>query len=361
MTLTEAVSRIAALTNKLATDSIKVIPRMKAHINEVCRREWNTFPWTFRKREYMIPTVAGVTSGTVSVTNANNLITFSSAVLSTSEHQGWYFRITTDNPVNWYKVTHVASTTTAYISPAYQGTTDADAVYELRKVDYDIPSEVDQVLTLKMLADGHYITIQDPMSLNESAIVTETGMPAAAVVWESNPIPSTYTTGTVSGTIATNTLTGSGTAWLSNLKPGDIINVSSTDYTVYEVLTDTSLTLYNALKATVSAGTTYTATRKFVAKVRVKPTSDQIYTISIIALRKYHNLVADSDSNELLNRYESAVIQSCVELEHIAGPDSRAAEQNSRASALWAEAKSQDRGQGKRQRKPIFSNRRYDR
>lgn len=361
MALTDTVARIASLTNKLSTDT-RVLARIKYHVNEICRREWNGFPWSCRGREYHFATKAAVTTGTVSVTNENNLVTFSSAVLTTSEHKGWYFRVTTDNPINWYRVTHVASTTQAYISPAYTGSTAATATYELRKVDYELPSEVDELEWVKLYSNSGFVTITNPTQLNDGSVVMDSGAPMAAVVYESNPIPTTYSTGTVSGTSGQYTLTGSGTSWLANLKPGDVITISSQDYTIYEVLTDTSLTLYNALKQTYNAGTSYSVSRQFAPKLRIKPSADRVYTVCVRARRKYHDLVNDEDSNELLNKYESAVIQSCVELEEIASPDSRAEAQNSRAAVLWMEARSQDRGShNRRQTKPIFSNRRYNR
>ena len=358
MTLTNAITRIAAMTNKLATDT-KFIARAKSHLNEVCRREWNNFPWKHRQREYLIPTVAEVTSvttgGTVSVTASNPLITFSSAVLSTTEHKGWYFRVTTDDPNNWYKIVNVASTTTAYLSPAYQGSTAGTATFELRKLDYDLPPEVGEVKRIKFMATNGFVDITDPATINATSLVSTTGMPQAAVVIESNPIPTTYTTGTATGTIATNTLTGIGTAWLTNVLPGDCLTVGGYDYKVYEVLTDTSLVLYNALKTSPS-GATYSIKRQFVKKIRLNPIADRVYTLTVMGLRLYHDLVADTDSNELLNLYDSAVIQSCVELEQIHSPDSRADAQNVRASTLWEHARSSERGTAnKRKSNPIFN------
>lgn len=362
MTLTEAITRIAALTKKLSTDSTSVIPRIRGHVNEICRREWNTFPWTFRNREYHFKLEPEVTTGTVSVTNGSNTVTFSSAVLTTSEHKGWYFRVVGDSPTNWYRVNHVISTTQANIGPAYLGTTSGTATYELRKLDYNLPPEVDEVILVKVLSDSGYVSTTDIPSISESSPVMTEGSPMVVRIYESNPIASTYTTGTVTGTSGQTSLTGaSSPAWLSNILPGDVLTISGNNYTVYEVLTDTAITLYNKLKTSPSA-TAYTATRSFVQRLRIYPPSDQSRTVMVLYRRKYHDLVNDADSNELLDRHESAVVQSCVELEQISSPDSRADAQNLRAADLWAAAKVKDRGMvPKVKRRPIFSNRTYRR
>lgn len=358
MTLTQAVSRIAGLCNKLATETVKVVPRIKGHVNEVCRREWNGWPWSFRQREYPIALKIAVTAGTANVSNASQSVTLSSALLSTSEHKGWYFRVSSANPCNWYKVINVTSTTVFTISPAYQGTTNATASYELIKLDYDLPPEVDEVTTVKLMFQGRAVTLTDIPSISEGTPVLVRGLPQAATIYESNPIPATYSTGTVTGTAGLNTLTGaSSPAWLANVLPGDVITISSIDYTVYEVLSDTSLVLYNAL-TTSPSGTAYSITRQFSPKLRITPGADLAYAAIVVARRKYHNLVANTDSNELLMKYESAVIGSAVELEHIAGPDGRAAEQNQRASTLWEQARGADRGTHPRQkRRPVFMSR----
>jgi hypothetical protein len=69
-----------------------------------------------------------------------------------------------------------------------------------------------------------------------------------------------YTTGTVSATAGTNTITGSGTSWTTVEGLGRMSNIiiGSNRYTVKSVGSDTSITTYEAIVSTVSAGTAYT-------------------------------------------------------------------------------------------------------
>lgn len=71
-----------------------------------------------------------------------------------------------------------------------------------------------------------------------------------------------YTTGTISGTAGSTTITGSGTSWLANVDPGMILAFRGV---VKSVTSDTSLELVRPLSHTVSAGTAYGLTPYEVA------------------------------------------------------------------------------------------------
>jgi hypothetical protein len=68
-----------------------------------------------------------------------------------------------------------------------------------------------------------------------------------------------YTTGTVSGTISTNTITGASTAWTSveGLGRGSKIRIGSYIYTVKSVDSATQITTYEALVSAIAALSTY--------------------------------------------------------------------------------------------------------
>lgn len=69
----------------------------------------------------------------------------------------------------------------------------------------------------------------------------------------------TYTTGTVSGTSSTKVITGSGTSWnTSNLAQYDYIQVGDYAYTINSVDSDTQITVFQDLEATIAGGTAYT-------------------------------------------------------------------------------------------------------
>lgn len=82
-----------------------------------------------------------------------------------------------------------------------------------------------------------------------------------------------YTTGTVTTTNGLATVTGSGTSWLANLKPGDKIHfgsssqnsVAATWYTILSVGSNTTLTLTAPFTGVGAAGVAYTARKLLTA------------------------------------------------------------------------------------------------
>lgn len=72
-------------------------------------------------------------------------------------------------------------------------------------------------------------------------------------------VRSTYTTGTISATSGTKTITGSSTSWSSTtIEQFDLIQVGSYVYTVDSVNSTTSITVFEDIITTIAAATTYT-------------------------------------------------------------------------------------------------------
>lgn len=320
MTLSEII--IAAGDGKLVTNS-DVKNRFIRHVNRIREFAWDKYIWSFKKRSWSIRTYDQISSGTVSAVNASNSVTFSASVLS-APYVGAYFRVLGSVPESWYKIVAQGGTTATLDIP-YQGATNATGSYEVRKFDYLIPSEL--AGQAKMTdSQGRIIVVQSVLS-RPSLIPDSRGRPQTAVIWTDDPIGSTYTTGTISGTVDTRTVTGSGTSWLSNVTAGDQleVTVASTTYKyhVRSVESDTSLTLYQFLRVGISAATTYTIRNQFGRIVRFSPTADDEYTISISGVRHLYPLAHDNDIDELLAYHSSALIEGIIGLEQGASPDNR--------------------------------------
>lgn len=343
LTFTQAVSRVASRLNKDA-NNLTVAARIKNHINDVCLEKWNGYAWSFRYREYPIVTSARVTSGTVTATNGSQAVTASGTPFSTSLHQGAWIRFTADTNQAWYRVASVTSTSAIVIEPAYQGTTDSGKAYELVKADYLLPSEITDLGSLKVMFDNLTIVPGHLMHSDRSDFPPLTnGSPLDVRVLNQSQIYATYTTGTVSGTSGSSTLTGVGTAWLSNITPGDeiVVDGDANTYRVASVESDTSLSLYNKLGTTATTDT-YTVSRQFGKVLRIWPAPDQSYVCFAKALRSYPPLVNNSDTNELLVRYPHAVIEGAVWREAGSSPDPREDALYQKSELMWAKAQSED-------------------
>lgn len=343
MTLTQAVSRVASRLNKNANDTT-VFNRIKNHINDICLEKWNAYAWSFRYREYPLVLSTQVTSGTLTATNGSRTVTASGTPFDSSIHVGAWLQFTGDTLETWYRVQTVNSTSSITIEPAYQGTSGSGKAYELSKMDYLVPTELQDIGSLKVMHGRRILPIQHQLMSDYCDTPPQsTGTPVSATLFKQETLSSTYSTGTVSGTINTVTLTGVGTSWLSNVTEGDCVEISgdSNVYTVYKVNSDTSITLYNKLVSTAS-GASYTINRRFGKIVRISPAPDNPYVCFLKGLRAYTPLVNNADTNELLSRYPHAVVEGAIWREAGSSPDPREDSLYQKSELMWAKAQSED-------------------
>lgn len=343
LNLTTLVSRVAARLNKNALDTA-VYTRLKNHINDACLEKWQGYAWSFRYREYPLVLSPRVISGTMTATLNSQAITASGTPFIVGTHEGAWIRFTADTVTTWYRILSISSTSAAIMEPAYQGTTGGSKAYELMKSDYLVPSEITDIGTLSVIFNRSPIRVS--YSGNTSSFdqpPTASGAPILASVFNDSQAVTTYSTGTVSGTSGSPALTGVGTSWLTNLVPGDevLINGDTNYYRVYQVNSDTSLTLYNNLMTT-PATATYSASRQFGKILRIWPVSDTAYVLFIKGLRQYSPLINTTDTNELLVRHPHAVLEAAVWREAGSSPDPREDSLYMKSEKMWLTAQGED-------------------
>lgn len=108
-------------------------------------------------------------------------------------------------------------------------------------------------------------------------------------------VRSTYTTGTVSGSSGSKTLTGDSTSWTSSdLEQYDIIQVGSVAYTVDSVDSDTEITLLEDIITTISSSTSYTALIDRW-KIDIYETPNAVLALELIAFGQHPEMQDDSD------------------------------------------------------------------
>ncbi len=132
-----------------------------------------------------------------------------------------------------------------------------------------------------------------------------------------------YTNGTVTGTVGSNILTGTGTAWLAGytgvpasvIKPGHEITVNGYVYHVKNVLTDTTLELYQRIVATINVAT-YVARGKNVLKVRFRePTSQTVVHYWYWA--KDYPFVNDNDEDWVAEQFPRVIVNGMAYFDYI--------------------------------------------
>lgn len=97
------------------------------------------FEWLFA-RAY-VQTQADKTAGTVAVSNGGTTVTGTSTAFVAGDKRSF---IQLEGDTNWYEVTVVASQVLT-ITPAFAGTTLTAGTYTLRKVYYDLPTDVGSI------------------------------------------------------------------------------------------------------------------------------------------------------------------------------------------------------------------------
>ena len=348
MTLNDIVIRVCNRLNKNPND-VNVTARIKNEINDACQEKWESYAWSFRFHEYPLvlsPQLQSTVGGTstLTATNGSQTVTSTDAPFL-SIHLNQWLRFTADATQSWYRIVKIVSTSQITIEPAYQGTTGGTKQYQLSVTDYDLPIEITDLGRVKITIDSRALEpqhqfqqdgyFQPPLS---------SGVPYGVSLFSQDYTTTTYSTGTITGTSGQNTLTGSGTAWLANVLPGDEISGITGDantYRVQSVQSDTALTLYNYLLTSPSVAS-YTSKRQYQIIARFQPAPDKAYVCFVKGLRRYNPLINNSDTNELILRFPFAVIEATVWREASSSPDSREDSLYMKSEKMWTQAQGDD-------------------
>lgn len=202
-----------------------------------------------------ITTVAPYETGTVSVTNNSTTVTGSGTTF-TSAMVGRKIRVNTDNA--YYRISAFVSATEITLEAPYQGSTDSGLSYSIYKDEYRLPSDLDTYKVIRQIEESVAMVDIEATAFDVIEPTPESeGSPNYSIL--AGTKLDTYSTGTISGTVATSTITGSGTSWtdVEGLTKGSKLTQGSNVYTVKSVDSDTQITIYETLKTTISAGSTY--------------------------------------------------------------------------------------------------------
>lgn len=321
MTVLEIITAAGRRTNK-ATSNSDVKLRFIDHLNFARKKAWNKAAWSWKNKAWQFTVSDQIASGTANVTNASRSVVLSGASVSSSQ-AGWYFQVPSVTPGSFYRVLSVSGSTLT-IDPAYQGSSNSSIAYYLRGFDWLLPSELEGMPKLAELG-----TSEIPLNsiiTRPTEIPDSRGKPTRGVIWSDDPIGTTYTTGTLSGTINTRTLTGSSTAWLSNVTPGDqmeiIVGSMTYKYHVQSIQSDTALTLYQYLQTSPSASI-YTVRNQFARYLRLFSTPDNPYVMTIYGQRRWYPVSNDNDIDELMQNFDESLVEGIEAYEAASTPDDR--------------------------------------
>lgn len=267
--------------------------------------------WSSNYREGWVPLVPLYTTGTVTLTNASNTVT-GSGTAWTSSMKGQKFY----DGLYYYKIASVASATSLILTQPYQGTTTAGVSYLIWQDEYRLYPEVINI--------AGFVDYQLEKSLDESwsrnfkqsfPVSATTNLPSVYTVIGREPLTAAYSTGTVTGSLNSNALTGTSTLWLANVEPGFEITIAGTKYHVKKVNSDTSIELYQQLTAAAVAAT-YSAVGKNAIIVRFNtPTSQRV--VHYWYWSKGYPLVNDNDEDWIAELYPKIILNGILYYDYL--------------------------------------------
>lgn len=252
-----------------------------------------------------ITTVAPYTTGTASITNGSTAVAGTLTVW-TAAMVGRKIRFGSDTP--WYRIAARTSNTAITLENVYQGTANTAATFEIYQDEYKLPADMDVYKVLRQIENGiSLVDIENTAFDLTLPVPTASGAPQYSIM--AGTKLDTYTTGTVSITVNTSTVTGVGTSWLSveGLDKGSKITINGVVYTVKSVDSDTQITVYETnTSGTVTTGTYSISLDNYIIQFEPYPDSQQ--NIYFKYQRFPFPLVGDSDVPDLPDQWHHILI-----------------------------------------------------
>lgn len=254
MTRLDIATSVTTLT--LVTDQTVLVNQA---IDIALRRVYEWFDWPFYMQNGVVQTKATYSTGTAKVTNGSTSVVGVGTSFS-SDMVGRKFRHANENA--YYRIASVGGATSLTLQDAYQGTTDSTgSSFTIYKDEYRLSPDVNKYKTMIQIQNGvplfdypptqFDLLFPTPQSYSDPIMQMNTGSRL-----------DTYSTGTVSATAQSNTITGSGTSWdtVEGLGRMSFIRIGSNVYTVKSVDSATQITTYEQIVTSAAALTTYVVT-----------------------------------------------------------------------------------------------------
>jgi len=148
----------AEVAEILGDSSAAMVTRVKEWINnaqqDVATAAW--WPWLLKEATIVIS--ADIDDGTASVTNGDATVDLSDEYLPTAMGAGqWYFQVDDDD--EWYPVASRTDADTFELSSDYQGDTDTEAEYTLRRMIYSLPSDCYAIASFRQQQEPRRIRV----------------------------------------------------------------------------------------------------------------------------------------------------------------------------------------------------------
>lgn len=279
---------------------------VKRAVNRAQDKTFSFARWEFSLSDTFFATADDYSTGTVSVTNDSATVTGSGTTF-TSSMVGRKFRIEGENA--YYKIDAFVSATEITLEQNYQGDTASGETFSIFQDEYRLAGDLDLHHLLRSIEDSKALF---EFTARDFDIFLPTPI-ASGTAHAMTPIgrrQSTYTTGTVSMSTGSATITGAATAWTSvqGLSKGNRIIIETQTFTILSVDSDTQLTAYESASSDISAGTSYTIVLDNPV-VQLYRLPDETRNIYYRYYRRPAPLVNDTDEPEVPAAFQWLLVE----------------------------------------------------
>lgn len=262
--------------------------------------------WEWLRRSGEIVTIPNYTDGTCTISQDSRTVTFVGAVI-TASMLGRYFQ--PSGSAYWYKIIKIVdSSTIRLLSPIAEGS-QAGISYKIWKRVYYFPSEVRKILSVESWLTGLDLEEKTRAQIQSCQLISTTGEPEEFSLYGIDSVATEYSEGTISLTENSNIATGTGTAWLDNIGPGDVILTSGgQQLRVKTVDSDTTLILLNYATSTAEQNT-YTARRELNLGIQFNFNPNKRIVLPYTYQKRVYDMVNDEyDRPELPEEFDIALL-----------------------------------------------------
>ncbi len=261
-------------------------------INQANDGIWYDRPWEFRKRTLAFTLRKPYATGTVSFTENSKTVTGSGTTWETTMRLGY---IVKGN--RYYKISRVNSTTELILEAPYDESTESGAAYKIVFTDYILPHTVSAIIDVKVREKSLEVMNKDQIVSSRAC----TGEPTVCAV-QGITDEDYYNTGTVTVTLNSATVTGSGTTFTSDMEGRSFrANEFSKPYIVKSVDSTTQLTLKQVYEGATGAGKAYAIDPKGSLVLTFRNAPDNYFYTEVDFLLASEKLVSGSGYSLLPN------------------------------------------------------------
>lgn len=278
----------------LESESVETRVRdsIKLRINEAQDVVFYNEDWEWRKQTFYITTTAPYNTGTIALTQGSRTVTGTATGWTDKLKVGY---IVVDAKI--YKIDAIISGTSLKLKAPFDKPTTSGKSYTIVFPNQMLDPNIAAIVSVKR--NGQDIACVQKSRLNTDII--STGEPSQCAMGDRTD-EDYYNTNTVSVTQGSNTITGSSTAFSSEMEGMPFrVNEFSKSYTIRNVVSPTSITLNEAYEGETGVAKTYKIGAKGTQLITFRNVPNDYYFMEIEALIHAPKLVNNNDISLIPN------------------------------------------------------------